>query len=63
MRTNLRKTNIVGTIGPASESEEVFTELVKAGLNVAIINFSHGGYEENATKIETIKKVRLVCDL
>ena len=58
MKTNLRKTNIVGTIGPASESEEVFTELVKAGLNVARINFSHGGYEENATKIETIKRVR-----
>ena len=58
MKANLRKTNIVGTIGPASESEEVFTELVKAGLNVARINFSHGGYEENATKIETIKRVR-----
>ena len=58
MKTNLRKTNIVGTIGPASESEEVFTNLVKAGLNVARINFSHGGYEENATKIDTIKKVR-----
>ena len=51
MKANLRKTNIVGTIGPASESEEVFTEVVKAGLNVARINFSHGGYEENATKI------------
>jgi len=58
VRTNLRKTNIVGTIGPASEGEEVFTQLVKAGLNVARINFSHGGYEENATKIATIKKVR-----
>jgi len=56
--SNLRKTNIVGTIGPASEGEEVFTQLVKAGLNVARINFSHGGYEENATKIATIKKVR-----
>lgn len=54
----VRKTNIVGTIGPASESEEVFTELVKAGLNVARINFSHGGYEENAEKIATIKRVR-----
>lgn len=58
MKMILRKTNIVGTIGPASESEEVFTELVKAGLNVARINFSHGGYEENAAKIDTIKKVR-----
>lgn len=54
----LRKTNIVCTIGPASESEEVFTNLVKAGLNVARINFSHGGYEENAEKIATIKRVR-----
>ena len=54
----LRRTNIVGTIGPASESEEKLTQLMKAGLNVTRINFSHGGYEENATKIETIKKVR-----
>ena len=55
---NLRRTNIVGTIGPASESEARLTELMNAGLNVTRINFSHGGYEENATKIETIKKVR-----
>ena len=55
---NLRRTNIVGTIGPASESEERLTELMNAGLNVTRINFSHGGYEENATKIDTIKKVR-----
>ena len=54
----LRRTNIVGTIGPASESEEMLTKLVNAGLNVTRINFSHGGYEENATKIDTIKKVR-----
>ena len=58
MKEVLRKTNIIGTIGPASESEEMFTKLVKAGLNVARINFSHGGYEENAVKIATIKKVR-----
>ena len=58
MKSNLRKTKIVGTIGPASESEEMFTKLVEAGLNVARINFSHGGYEENAEKIATIKKVR-----
>ena len=58
MKERIRKTRIIGTIGPASESEEVFTNLVKAGLNVARINFSHGGYEENAEKIETIKRVR-----
>ena len=54
----LRKTNIIGTIGPASESEEMLTKLMKAGLNVTRINFSHGGYEDNAEKIETIKRVR-----
>ena len=57
-KENLRKTRIVCTIGPASEREEMLTKLVKAGMNVARINFSHGGYEENATKIDTIKKVR-----
>lgn len=36
----------------------MFTKLVQAGLNVARINFSHGGYEENAEKIATIKRVR-----
>ena len=55
---NLRRTNIVGTIGPASQSEEMLTKLMNAGLNVTRINFSHGGFEENAEKIETIKKVR-----
>ena len=58
MNEQLRKTKIIGTIGPASENEEMFTKLVKAGLNVARINFSHGGYEENKEKIETIKRVR-----
>ncbi len=55
---NIRKTKIVGTIGPATDDEETFTKLVEAGLNVARINFSHGGYKENKEKIEMIKKVR-----
>jgi len=58
MKKVLRKTKIVGTIGPASQSEEMLTKLMNAGLNVTRINFSHGGYEENGEKIETIKKVR-----
>ena len=58
MKEVIRKTKIVGTIGPASESEEMLTKLMNAGLNVTRINFSHGGYEENKVKIETIKKVR-----
>lgn len=58
MKQNIRKTKIVATIGPASESEERLTQLAEAGFSVARINFSHGGYEENAEKITTIKKVR-----
>ena len=58
MKKVLRKTKIVGTIGPASESEEMLEKLMKAGLNVTRINFSHGGYEENGQKIENIKNVR-----
>ena len=58
MQKKIRRTKIVGTIGPVSDTEEVFTKLVKAGLNVARINFSHGGYEENKEKIEMIKRVR-----
>ena len=55
---NIRKTKIIGTIGPASESEAILTKLMEAGLNVCRINFSHGGYTENAEKIENIKKCR-----
>ena len=60
---NQRKTKIVGTVGPASESREVLRELMKAGLNVARINFSHGGYEENKEKIDNIKAIREELDL
>ncbi len=54
----MRKTKIVCTIGPASESEEMLTKLCKAGMNVARLNFSHGDYEEHQRRIDRIKKVR-----
>ncbi len=54
----MKKTKIVCTIGPSSQSKEMFTELVKAGLNVARLNFSHGDYEEHGLRIKTIKEVR-----
>ena len=54
----MRKTKIVCTIGPASESEEMLTALCKAGMNVARLNFSHGSHEEHLKRINRIKKVR-----
>jgi len=54
----LRKTKIVCTIGPASENEKEFRELVLNGLNVARLNFSHGTHEEHKAKIDVIKRVR-----
>ncbi|MBO5059918.1 MAG: pyruvate kinase [Clostridia bacterium] len=54
----MRKTKIICTIGPASSDEAVFTEMCKAGLNVARLNFSHGTHEEHREKIEMIKRVR-----
>lgn len=54
----MRKTKIVCTIGPASESEEVLIKLCKAGMNVARLNFSHGTHKEHQKRIDCIKKVR-----
>ncbi|MDN5352797.1 MAG: pyruvate kinase [Clostridiales bacterium] len=54
----LRKTKIVSTIGPASENRDIFKEMVKSGLNVARLNFSHGSHEEHLARINMIKSVR-----
>lgn len=53
-----RKTKIVCTIGPASDSKEVLRELMNGGMNVARLNFSHGTHEEHEKRIQTIKEVR-----
>ena len=58
-----RKAKIVGTIGPASESEAIVRQLILAGLNVARLNFSHGTHEEHAARIATIRKVAAELDV
>ena len=59
----MRKTKIICTIGPASENEEVLTQMCLAGMNVARLNFSHGTHEEHEKKIELIKHVRQKLNL
>ncbi len=53
----MKKTKIVCTIGPASESEDMLEKLMKAGMNVARLNFSHGSHDEHAARIRSIRKV------
>ena len=52
----MRKTKIVCTIGPASESIEKLTQLMEAGMNVARLNFSHGDFEEHGARIKNIRE-------
>ena len=52
-----RRAKIVATLGPASNTEPVFRNLVRAGLDVARLNFSHGSHEDKLALIQMIRKV------
>ena len=54
---NHQKTKIVATIGPASSSKEALLSLVKAGVNVFRLNFSHGAYEQHQQVIDNILEI------
>ena len=58
MINNIKRTKIVCTLGPASEKEEVLRELIKSGLNVCRMNFSHGSHEEHKGRMDLVKKLR-----
>jgi pyruvate kinase len=61
----MRRTKIVCTIGPATSSEEQLERLMRAGMNVARLNFSHGTHDEHAVVIERIRAIsaRLGCSI
>ncbi len=53
----MRKTKIVATIGPASETPEVLRQLIDNGLDVARLNFSHGTHEQHGRNIDAIREL------
>src|SRR6266571_4422746 len=51
----MRRAKIVATVGPASESEEILTRLIEAGVDVFRLNFSHGSYEKHEAVFARIR--------
>lgn len=54
----MRRTKIVCTLGPASSNEETIEKMLKSGMNIARINFSHGTHEGHKKTIDTFRRVR-----
>ncbi|NLG81761.1 MAG: pyruvate kinase [Bacilli bacterium] len=57
MAKDFKRTKIICTIGPKSESKELMSQLVDAGMNCIRMNFSHGDYEEHLQRIKTIREI------
>src|SRR3989338_11692154 len=53
----MRKTKIVATLGPASSDPVTLRQLIKAGMNVARLNFSHGTHAEHAARIRLVRRI------
>ena len=51
----MRKTKIICTMGPATDSDEVLEKLMQGGMNVARFNFSHGSHEEQKERMDRLK--------
>lgn len=58
----MRKTKVICTIGPATNSEQKIVSLIEGGMNVARVNMSHGTNQEHIETIKTIKRARTICD-
>lgn len=54
----MKRTKIIATLGPASDTKEKIKQLIEAGMNVARINFSHGNHSSNGKIIQYVKELR-----
>ena len=54
----MRKTKIICTLGPSTDSDEVIEQLINEGMNVARFNFSHGSHEEHSKRMERLRRIR-----
>ena len=57
MYNQFRKTKIICTLGPVSQSTEMIEKLAKAGMNIVRLNFSHGTHEEQGARIDTVREI------
>lgn len=62
MKNYTRKTKIICTLGPSTDSEETLKALIEAGMNVGRFNFSHGLYDEMENRLAMLEKVRTELD-
>ena len=53
----MKKTKIVATIGPATESKEMLEKMLNAGMNVMRLNFSHGDFAEHQNRVNNLREV------
>ncbi len=54
-----KKTKIVATLGPATSTKEVLTQIIEAGVNVCRVNFSHGSYDDHEKTINIIREISI----
>ena len=54
----MKKTKIICTLGPATDNDQVLANMIKAGMDVARFNFSHGDYDAQSKRLEQLVRVR-----
>ena len=58
----LKKTKMICTVGPATDSVELLVKMLQSGMNLARFNFSHGSHEEHRKRIEMVREAARIAD-